>query len=202
MPHDTPQRPSRFRRRAVGATLALAAFGCGKTTDATPRDVAMQFYVTLEAAGVRGLPEARAMPALEPYLTSELTTRLKNAATAATSATADAADVTLPDLQRSIFSGLFEGYSTYHVQDTRLLGDTALVIMGFTNMTQKPSVKWSDTLLVIKAPPSWRIADLRYGGNWDFGYRGTLLSVLTRAASSTSHVETSTTPPAPATNTR
>ncbi|MBL0939563.1 MAG: hypothetical protein IBJ03_11745 [Gemmatimonadaceae bacterium] len=176
-------------RAATIAVLALVASGCGKTTDATPRDVAMQFYVTLEAAGVRGIPEARAMPALEPYLTSELTTRLKEAAASA-------------DPQRSIFSGLYEGYSTYYVQDTRLLGDTALVIMGFSNMTQKPAVKWSDTLVVIKGPPSWRVADLRYGGNWDFGYRGTLTGVLTRAASSTSHDGTSATPPAPATNTR
>lgn len=68
-------------------------------------------------------------------------------------------------------------------------GDSAFVTVAFTNTEQKPPVSWADTVVLVKvmppaekAPttPVWRVADLRYGTDWEFGYRGTLGSVLRR----------------------
>lgn len=201
---------TRFRRAGMAlASVALAslAMACGKTTDATPRDVAMQLYVSLEAAGVRGMPEPRALLVIEPYLTDDLAARLRRASE---QLAAHAGGTTATDASHSVFSSLYDGYTTYFVRDVLEQGDTARVIMAFTNTQQKPTVEWSDTLVVVKAAPSWRAHDLRYGSDWDFGYRGSLRSVLehvlgeatTPADAATSPDETSATPPAPAANTR
>lgn len=180
-----------LRRAACGLALA-SLFACGRTHDATPRDVALQFYVTLEVAGVRSLPESRALPALEPYLTADLTRALA----APPAPGVDAGNV---------FSGLYEGHTSYVVHEAQLDGDTARVRLDFTNIDQQPAVQWTDTLVLVRQAPSWRVHDLRYGANWDFGYRGSLRAVLTCLTgpdAASCRGGTSATPPAPATNTR
>lgn len=180
-----------LRRAACGLALASLS-ACGKTHDATPRDVALQFYVTLEVAGVRSLPESRALPALEPYLTADLTRAL--AAPPAPGVHAG-----------NVFSGLYEGHTSYVVHEAQLDGDTARVRLDFTNIDQQPAVQWTDTLVLVRQAPSWRVHDLRYGANWDFGYRGSLRAVLiclTGPDAASCRGGTSAMPPAPATNTR
>lgn len=176
---------------ALGLAVCLLS-ACGKTHDATPRDVALQFYVTLEVAGVRSLPESRALPALEPYLTADLVRALS---------TPPAPDVDAGN----VFSGLYEGHTSYVVHEAKQDGDTARVQLDFTNVDLKPAVQWTDTLVLVRQAPSWRVQDLRYGANWDFGYRGSLravLACLTGPDAANCRGGTSATPPAPATNTR
>ncbi len=172
----------------LAAAAAVNVSACAKAENATPADVAMQFYVTLELSGVRDLPEPRAVMAIEPYLTPELATQLRTAydqriakrrAAGATSPLADRES--FPPGEGNPFSSLFEGHSSYGAKATIMRGDTALVPIGFTNTDQKPPVQWSDTLVLIKQVTpqnSWRIIDIRYGTNWEFGYQGSLTQVL------------------------
>jgi hypothetical protein len=61
--------------------------------------------------------------------------------------------------------------------------------MAFTNATQPPTVKWTDTLVIVPRvnttpkSPQFVIVDLRYGAGWDFGNRGTLVGSLRTALS-------------------
>jgi hypothetical protein len=173
-----------WSRAAVCSTVAVTAaalVACGKTKDLSPADVALQFYVTLELGGVREVPEPRALIALEPYLTDTLITALR-AARAVRDRPERGAGVSPPFTDGNPFSGLFEGHSTYRVGTTARRGDTALVIMSFTNIEQKPTLAWQDTLVLVThgtgASSTWRVADLRYGTDWEFGYRGSLRGVL------------------------
>jgi hypothetical protein len=105
----------------------------------------------------------------------------------------------------NVFSGLYEGHTSYVVHEAKQDGDTARVQLDFTNVDLKPAVQWTDTLVLIRQAPSWRVHDLRYGANWDFGYRGSLravLACLTGPDAANCRGGTSATPPAPATNTR
>jgi hypothetical protein len=171
-------------RAAAGTiTSALLLVACGKTKDLAPSDVVVQFYVTLELTGVRTLPDPRAMPALEPYLTPELYAGLQHARHQRDSAAAASPTEKPPFADGNLFSSLFEGHSTYVVQKTAARGDTVAVPVAFSNTDQTPAVQWTDTLVVVNtavdgAEPRWRVADLRYGGDWEFGYRGSLLKVL------------------------
>lgn len=191
---------NRLRLRPAAALLtALSALSaCGKTDNVSPSDVVVQFYVTIEVSGIRDLPEPRALLALEPYLTDSLALALREAR-----ARRDAAPATpgrpAPLSEGNPFSGLFEGHSSYVVKGADQRGDSAFVTVAFTNTDQKPAVSWSDTLVLVNtaaattanttttasaaapAPVRWRIADLRYGGGWEFGYRGTLRQVLRSA---------------------
>ena len=174
-------RRTRSRRVAVtamAASTALVLSACAKAEDSTPADVAMQFYVTLEISGVRDLPEPRALMAIEPYLVPALATQLGAAYARRDSATKAAPTEKPPLADGNPFSSLFEGHSTYSAKSTTMRGDTALVLVAFTNTDQKPAVMWSDTLVLVKPQTTWRIADIRYGSTWEFGYRGALSQLL------------------------
>lgn len=169
-------------RLAASALCAMAA--CGKTDNVSASDVVVQFYVTLEVSGVRDLPEPRALLALEPYLTDSLAAALRAARQRRDSATATAPGTPPPFSAGNPFSGLFEGHSTYVVRGATARADSSFVTVAFTNTDQKPSVSWTDTLVLVNvaretnAPAIWRITDIRYGSDWDFGYRGSLRQVL------------------------
>jgi hypothetical protein len=188
------------------AAMTLGALGaCGKTENVSPSDVVVQFYVTIELSGIRDVPEPRALLALEPYLTDSLTSALRNAHALRADAAAKLPGEKPPFADGNPFSGLFEGHSTYVVRGATERGDSAFVTVAFTNTEQKPAVSWSDTVVLVKSEaaarqssagkaipsPVWRIADLRYGGNWEFGYRGSLRQVLQQAPER----DTASTPP-------
>lgn len=160
----------------------IAAAACGKTKNVTPADVALQFYVTLELGGVREVPEPRALVAMVPYLTPELAGELRAARVRRDMPLPPGTTGKAPFTDGNPFSGLFEGHSTYRMGATTLRGDTALVTVSFSNTEQKPALEWKDTLLLLPngTGPSrtWRVADIRYGSTWEFGYRGSLRGVL------------------------
>lgn len=176
-------------RLAAGLASLTVLLACGKTENASPSDVVVQFYVTVEVSGVRDLPEPRALLALEPYLTDSLARSLKQARAVRDSASARFPGQPAPFSEGNPFSGLFEGHDTFVVRGAVERGDSAFVTVAFTNTEQKPPVSWADTVVLVKViPPAdkartmpvWRVADLRYGTDWEFGYRGTLSSVLQR----------------------
>jgi hypothetical protein len=173
-----------IRRRSRAATVLLTGLtaavltACAKAEDSTPADVAMQFYVTLEISGVRDLPEPRALAAIEPYLVPTLAAQLGAAYTRRDSIAKAAPTEKPPLADGNPFSSLFEGHSTYGAKSTIMRGDTALVLVTFTNTDQKPAVTWSDTLVLVKPQTTWRIADIRYGTTWEFGYKGALTQLL------------------------
>ncbi|NCW44617.1 MAG: hypothetical protein EBV77_03870 [Gemmatimonadaceae bacterium] len=160
----------------------LAAAACGKTKNVTPADVALQFYVTLELGGVREVPEPRALVAIEPYLTPELAGELRAARVRRDAPLPPGSTDKPPFTDGNPFSSLFEGHSTYRLGATAMRGDSALVTVSFTNTEQKPAVEWKDTLLLLPSGTgvsrTWRVADIRYGSTWEFGYRGSLRAVL------------------------
>jgi hypothetical protein len=164
------------------AVVLTAAGACGKTKNLTPADLALQFYVTLELGGVREMPEPRALVAIEPYITPELAADLR-AARARRDAPLPAGSTDKPPFaDGNVFSSLFEGHSTYRMGTTAMRGDTAFVTVSFTNTAQKPAVEWKDTVMLLPSGAgetrSWRVADIRYGSTWEFGYRGSLRGVL------------------------
>lgn len=164
------------RTVAIGALFAFVA--CDRSARTAPADIAIQLYVTLEVSGVRSVPEARALLALEPYLTPSLVAQLRRAQQRRDSAAAASPDEKPPYADGDPFSSLFEGWSTNFVKSTTMRGDTAYVLMAFTNTEQKPHVSWSDTLVLVKPAARWQLADIRYGAGWEFGYRGRLSAVL------------------------
>jgi hypothetical protein len=168
----------RQRVTSAAASLLLALAACGKVEDATPADVAMQLYVTLEVSGVQAVPDDRARPALQPYVSDSLYALLTAAHRARVAASASAPAGAPPNAEGDPFCSLPEGRNRYAAKATIMRGDTALVLMDFTYDAQKPVVTWSDTLVLVRQGARYVVDDLRYGAGFEFAHRGTLRGLL------------------------
>lgn len=165
------------RTRVTVATILLLA-ACGRQP-ATATEAVTQFYTVLDAVGVHRVPDAAQLKALAPYLGDSLAHVLDHARVLRDSAEKSAPGEKAPFADGDIFSSLFEGRTASVVKDSVARGDTTLVVVQFTNDTQKPAVDWKDTVVVVKQGERFRIADIRYGTAWEFGFRGRLLDLLT-----------------------
>lgn len=169
--------PNHWRHVAAFAVLLLAT-ACGRTAKSATAAVA-QFYTVLDAAGVNRVPDAAQLQAMGPYLTDSLAHALTMARNAREAAEKAAPNDKPPFADGDPFSSLFEGRTSLAVKDSIARGDTTLVVVQFTNDTQKPPVNWKDTVVVVKQGEQFRVADIRYGTAWEFGFRGRLLDLLT-----------------------
>ena len=178
----------RLRLAAASAALVLStAAGCRPSAPSSPSETAAQFYTLLDGLGVRGVPDSLALDAVQPYLDSTLVRLLVEARHARDSVARLVPREKPPFIDGDMFSSLFEGNTSFGIRRVATRGDTTLAVMAFTNAMQPPTVKWTDTLVIVPRAnakpksPQFVIADLRYGASWDFGNRGTLVGSL-RAA--------------------
>lgn len=164
-------------RRLTALTGALVLLACGRQP-ATATEAVTQFYTVLDAVGARRVPDAAQLTALRPYLADSLARVLDAARVVREQAEKSAPGEKPPFADGDIFSSLFEGRTATVVKDSLARGDTTLVVVQFTNDTQKPPVNWKDTVVVLRQGEQFRIADVRYGTDWEFGFRGRLLDLL------------------------
>lgn len=182
--------PFNHRLRMVAASTALllsTAAGCRPSAPSSPSETAAQFYTLLDGLGVSGVPDSLALDAVQPYLDSTLVGLLVEARHQRDSVARLVPREKPPFIDGDLFSSLFEGNTSFGIRRVSTRGDTTFAVMAFTNAMQPPTVKWTDTLVILPRPsakpnsPQFVIADLRYGTGWDFGNRGSLVRNL-RAA--------------------
>ncbi|MDQ8160121.1 MAG: hypothetical protein P3C09_08385 [Gemmatimonadota bacterium] len=187
------KRPSMRRapRVVAGVLTAVlsAAAACRPSAPSSPSETAAQFYTLLDGLGVRGVPDSLALDAVRPYLDTALVQLLIEARQARDSVARLVPREKPPFIDGDLFSSLFEGNTSFGIRRVVQRGDTTFAVMAFTNAMQPPTVRWTDTLVIVPranpAPksPQFVIADLRYGAAWDFGNRGTLLGGMRAALS-------------------
>lgn len=158
--------------------LLGAGAACGKGTDATPADVAMQLFVTLEVSGVQSVPDSRTLPGLQPYLSDTLHALFVRARGALDAAAGAAPPGSAPDDTGDPFSSLPEGRNRYAAKSSLSRGDTTLLLMEFTYDAQKPAISWSDTLVIVRQRGRYVVDDIRYGAGFEFAHQGTLRGLL------------------------
>lgn len=188
MTGDVLREPLRRVWNGVLALVLSVAVGCRPSAPSSPVETAAQFYTLLDGLGVRGIPDSLALDAVQPYLDSTLVRLLVEARLARDDATArrDPGEKP-PFVDGDLFGSLFEGNTSFGIRRVVPRGDTTFAVMAFTNAMQPPTVKWTDTLVIVPRAnaspqsPQYVIVDLRYGAGWDFGNRGTLVGTL-RAA--------------------
>ncbi len=182
-------RPFRGAYRRVAILVVGVAAACRPWAPSSPSETAAQFYTLVDGLGVRGVPDSLALDALRPYLDSSLVRLLTEARHERDNAVRRAPSEKPPFVEGDMFSSLFEGNTSFAIRTVTTRADTTFAVMAFTNAMQPPTVKWTDTLVIVARPnatpksPQFVIADLRYGGGWDFGNRGTLAGNLRAALS-------------------
>ena len=184
---DVSRRPLRFLWTEVSVLLTTVSANCRPWALSLPTETAAQFYTLLDGLGVTGVPDSLALDAVQPYLDSTLVRLLVDARHARDDASRRAPGEKPPFVEGDVFGSLFEGNTSFGIRRVVQRGDTTFVAMALTNAMQPPTVRWTDTLVIMPRAtvkprsPQFVIVDVRYGAGWDFGNRGALVENL-RAA--------------------
>jgi len=162
------------RSLCVGALLVTA---CRPNPD-SPADVVAGLYAMLIDSAVTGAPTRPQLAAISPYLSAELRGLLDEAAALRDAEAAAHPDEKPPFAEGDLFTSLFEGPTGLAILAS---GDGAAerrVVVQFSDDRATPAVTWTDTVAIVEEAGRLVVADVVYGGTWDFANRGSLLETL------------------------
>jgi hypothetical protein len=160
----------------VCSSLAFAA------DDAAVRQAIDGFYRVHQQSSQDNVPDSKQRAKYAPYISPDLA-KLLTEADAAEGRFAKANKDSPPLVEGDLFSPNFEGISAFKVNTCTAAGSIAhcKVKLHFADRSPRPQEKpvdWVDTVTMVKTPAGWRVDDIAYGGNWDFGKHGTLKAIL------------------------
>ena len=186
-----PAAPSGGSPDAAAAAAAPAP-AAATLPAAAPEKVVADLYAALATLRPSGAPTEAQRAALAPMLSSELIGLLSRADTARASARAAAPGEKPPFTDGDLFSSLFEGPTGYTVGRAvsgaaapgGRLGDLRVPVT-LTHVADPPTAgkatTWTDTVLLREENGRFVVADIAFGGGWDFANKGSMLAAL-RAA--------------------
>jgi len=143
-----------------------------------PETVARVFYSELRRLGVSGLPGEEDWAHLKPFCSETLGAALDLAVKEQIEFMRKNPDEKPPWIEGDLFSSLFEGPKQFVVGAAVIKGETADVTVECSHTEGGETVKWIDTLILVKEGGKWLVDDVSYGGTWDFANSGTLKDAL------------------------
>lgn len=166
---------------AIALTVALAAAPApaAPPPDNTPAAAAESFYRLYMQLKLMDIPTAKERAPFKPLLSSALEALLAEAEKAEATYAKKTKNESPPLYEGDLFSSLVEGATDYKIgacdgDDKRTVCTIDLVSVDDT----KHETKWHDRLVLTHVGQVWKVDDLEYGGDWDFGPHGTLSDVL------------------------
>jgi len=133
-----------------------------------------------------GIPDAKGRARYAPYISAGLNTLLARG-DAAENKFAAANKDSPPLIEGDLFTSNFEGATAFKVGTCSGDGKTGHCTVELTydpgktaNPKDKP-FQWTDTAYLVNGPGGWRVDDIGYGGNWDFGNKGRMRDTLKMA---------------------
>jgi hypothetical protein len=171
----------------AGALLALAAGQANAADgDAMAADV-KGFYAAYQTFHPSdGIPDAKGRAKYAPYISAALN-RLLAGGDAAESKFAAANKDSPPLIEGDLFTSNFEGATSVQIGACSGDGKTGHCAINLTydpGKTGNPKDKvfhWTDTAYLVNEADGWRVDDIGYGGNWDFGNKGRMRDTLKMA---------------------
>jgi len=166
-----------MRAPVAGLLLLLAATPVAAATDmAGAASGFLAAYGSFHPSD--GIPDAAGRMRLAPYLSPALNKLLAQGAAAEARFAAKVKDAP-PLIEGDLFTSLFEGATSWKLGTCTAGGGGARCPVEFTHIDkkQKPAV-WTDTLILTDTPQGWRVDDIAYGANFQFGNTGKLTDTL------------------------
>lgn len=144
------------------------------------------FYAIIRTSN-GGLPDAATRAKLAPLITPSLA-HLLDAAARAEDRFMQANKNSPPLIEGDLYSSLFEGPTSFAIGDCSGNDKTAhcTVALAYDDKASKAATRWTDTIFLANAGDGWKVDDIGYGGNWDFGNKGKLSDTLRQVTSFTS----------------
>lgn len=167
----------------VLAAMVANAHPSAASTDAQAMaQVVSGFYQVHQSTDQDGIPDAGTRAKYEPFISPALDKLLADG-DAAEDRYAKANKDSPPLVEGDLFSPNFEGISAFKVGacTTDAKGGHCAVALHYADKHPRPQdkpVDWTDTVWLVKIPAGWRVDDIAYGGNWDFGNHGKLSDTL------------------------
>ena len=162
---------------------ALLLIGAAPPTPA-PQELVGQFYAAYFALPQKGgVPGAKSLATLQPFLSPALTGKLIDAEKAEQRYAKRTHGEVPPLIEGDLFTSLFEGASRLEKLDCTSSDGAAqcTAALSYDDTATKQSVRWTDEVDLTDAKAGWRIADIAYGGTWEFMHKGRLTDVLNDA---------------------
>jgi hypothetical protein len=157
---------------------------------AAPELVVADLYAALAAARPSGAPTDAQRLTLAPLLTAELTVLLQRADAARSAARVAAPGEKPPFTDGDLFSSLFEGPTAFAVGKAvsaaaapgARLGDLQVPVDLVHTIDPAAGggepTTWTDTVLLREENGRFVVADIAFGGGWDFANKGTMVAAL------------------------
>lgn len=175
----------------IGTALVLSASGACAAPDNSRamNDVVNHFFAAYRTVEVSdGIPDAKARPKYEPFITPALD-QLLIQGDQAEARYAKATNYDYPPLlEGDVFTSNFEGATSYAVRACTAGGKTGTCTVDLVYDESKSDnrhagppakpVKWTDTIYLLLTDKGWRIDDIGYGAGFDFGNKGKLRDEL------------------------
>jgi hypothetical protein len=158
--------------------LPLAASACA-ADETDMAQVTTGFYTAYMTAPHDGIPDESGRAKLAPYITAALNQLLTAGDAAEARYAKETNNQSPPIIEGDLFTSLFEGATAFKIGACKADGDRGrcAVFLTYDDHSAKP-VHWTDTAMLARTKDGWRIDDIAYGGNWDFGNKGTLTGTL------------------------
>ena len=157
---------------------------------AAPEQVVADLYAALNPLRPSGAPTDTQRLILAPLLSAELTGLLQRADAARTAARAAAPTEKPPFTDGDLFSSLFEGPTAFTVGKAvsaaaapgGRLGDLQVPVDLVHTIDPAAGggepATWTDTVLLREENGRFVVADIAFGGGWDFANKGTMIAAL------------------------
>jgi hypothetical protein len=139
------------------------------------------FYQTILTFRDGGIPTGTNLKKLTPLISVEFRTNLQSAREAEERHFKQTKGEEPPLVEGSLFYSLFEGAErVMNIQsDSKSGTNTFLVDLEFGDPTNKNAfARWSDRAIVVKENGKWVVDDLELLGDWQFGAKGKLSTIL------------------------
>ncbi|HEY7976741.1 MAG TPA: hypothetical protein VID67_00995 [Rhizomicrobium sp.] len=168
------------------ATLAavVLASGAHATDSDAMAKTANGFYAAYSTFHPSdGIPDAAGRARYAPYI-SERLDGLLTQATAAENKFASANKDTPPLIEGDLFTSNFEGATAFKIgacSGDAKSGHCAIELTYNPGNTGNPKDKpfnWTDTAYLVNSAQGWKLDDIGFGGNWDFGNKGRMSQTL------------------------
>ena len=173
--------------------LAVIAIGATAPAHAAANDqVAMAqavsgFYTVHNSMDQDGIPDAKTRAKYEPYISPALDRLLADGDAAETryaKANADSPSLVEGDAFSSNFEditsfkiGACTGDATVAHCAVALTYDETKTSWHHAGKPEKP-LNWTESVYLVMMPKGWRVDDIAFGGNWEFGNHGRLVDLL------------------------
>lgn len=164
------------------AALVIFLAGCNPAPPAEGPEMqtVRAFHEKVIALGSGGVPRMEEIEMLAPFISDAFRKRLLAARAAEDAARAQHGGTEPPMLQGSIFHSLFEGAHRIISVERDRESDAFLVTFEYGGQNAPPAEKtrWQDRTWLIHAQGQYRVDDLEFLGQWEFGIKGRLSVIL------------------------